>query len=71
MTRELKSQQAKQTVRDLEEGLETWQDHVMLMQWDALRRSEANAKLLIANRRLRVECENKERMIQHSRRFRE
>ncbi|KAI5755008.1 hypothetical protein M8J77_013359 [Diaphorina citri] len=71
MDRELKSQQAKQTVRELEEGLETWQDHVMLMQWDALRRSEANAQLLLANRRLRVECENKERMLQHSRRYRE
>uniref|UniRef100_A0A8D9DT49 Uncharacterized protein n=1 Tax=Cacopsylla melanoneura TaxID=428564 RepID=A0A8D9DT49_9HEMI len=71
MHRELKGQQARATVRELEEGLETWQDHVMLMQWDALRRSEANAKLLLANRRLRVECENKERMIQHSRRYRE
>lgn len=71
MNRELKNQQAKQTVRDLEEGLETWQDHVMLMQWDALRRSEANAKILLANRRLRVECKNKNRMLQHARRFRE
>uniref|UniRef100_A0A1B6C1E2 Uncharacterized protein n=1 Tax=Clastoptera arizonana TaxID=38151 RepID=A0A1B6C1E2_9HEMI len=65
----LKAMQVKEIHRDLEKGLEQWQDQVMLLQWADSQRAEASVQTQIGNRRLRLEIENKERQLLHVQRM--
>lgn len=66
---EMKEQLVREIHRDLQKGLEQWQDQVMLLQWADSQRAEACVQAQKENRRLRVEVENKERQLQHSERM--
>ena len=65
----MREQQVREIHRDLQKGLEQWQDQVMLLQWADSQRAEACVQAQKENRRLRVEVENKERLLQHSERL--
>lgn len=61
---------AKEMQRELERGLEAWQDQVLLLQCSALNRASASANMNIENKRLQVECENTQRQMEHLDRLR-
>nr|XP_018903019.1 PREDICTED: coiled-coil domain-containing protein 177 [Bemisia tabaci] len=67
--RELRSEQVRSLARELDQGLERWQDHVMILQWQAVQRAEASASIQLQTKRLKTECENRERQLQHAQRF--
>lgn len=66
---EMREQQVREIHRDLQKGLEQWQDQVLLLQWADSQRAEACVQAQKENRRLKVEVENKERQYQHSERL--
>lgn len=68
--KELHSEHVRQLARELQIGMEQWQDQVLLLQWKALQRAQTNAKLLLENKRLKTQSENKERTLMHALRFR-
>ncbi|XP_054266850.1 trichohyalin-like [Macrosteles quadrilineatus] len=55
--------------RELERGLEAWQDQVMLLQWADHQRAEAVVQSQKEDRKMKVEVENKERQILHQQRL--
>ncbi|XP_054268026.1 trichohyalin-like isoform X2 [Macrosteles quadrilineatus] len=55
--------------RELERGLEAWQDQVMLLQWADHQRAEAVVQSQKDDRKMKVEVENKERQILHQQRL--
>lgn len=65
----MREQQVREIHRDLQKGLEQWQDQVMLLQWADSQRAEACVQAQKENRRLKVEVDNKERQLQHSERM--
>lgn len=66
MHKELHSEQVRQLARELQAGMEQWQDQVLLLQWQALQRARTNARLHIENKRLKTQCENNERALLHA-----
>uniref|UniRef100_A0A1B6MV87 Uncharacterized protein n=1 Tax=Graphocephala atropunctata TaxID=36148 RepID=A0A1B6MV87_9HEMI len=55
--------------RELNHGLEVWQDQVLLLQWADHQRAEAVVQSQKDHRRLKVEVENKERQLLHEQRM--
>ncbi len=70
MYKELHSEHVRQLARELQIGMEQWQDQVLLLQWQALQRARTNAKLHLENRKLKTQSENNERVLLHALRFR-
>lgn len=60
----------RQLARELQTGMEQWQDQVLLLQWRALQRAKVNARLHLENKRLKTQCENNERALLHALRLR-
>lgn len=58
--------QVHRVARELEDGMQRWQDRIMLMQYEQLRRAKENAALYTDNKKLRTEIENKRRILEHS-----
>ncbi|XP_050532844.1 golgin subfamily A member 6-like protein 22 isoform X3 [Daktulosphaira vitifoliae] len=52
--------------RELEEGMQRWQDRVLVMQYEQQRRAKENAELFTDSKRLRAEIENKRKSLEHS-----
>lgn len=52
--------------RELEDGMQRWQDRIMLMQYEQLRKARENAALYTDNKKLRAEIDNKRRALEHS-----
>ncbi|KAE9534304.1 hypothetical protein AGLY_008394 [Aphis glycines] len=66
LQREQHMGQVHRVARELEDGMQRWQDRIMLMQYEQLRRAKENAALYTDNKKLRAEIENKRRIIEHS-----
>ncbi|XP_027838855.1 golgin subfamily A member 6-like protein 22 isoform X2 [Aphis gossypii] len=66
LQREQHMGQVHRVARELEDGMQRWQDRIMLMQYEQLRRAKENAALYTDNKKLRAEIENKRRVIEHS-----
>ncbi|XP_050436102.1 trichohyalin-like isoform X1 [Adelges cooleyi] len=66
LQREQHMGQVHRVARELEDGMQRWQDRVMLMQYEQLRRAKENAALYTDSKRLRAEIENKRRALEHS-----
>lgn len=58
--------QVHRVARELEDGMQRWQDRIMLMQYEQLRRAKENAALYTDNKRLRAEIDNRRRTLEHS-----
>jgi len=52
--------------RELEDGMQRWQDRIMLMQYEQMKRAKENAALYTDNKKLRAEIGNKRRALEHS-----
>lgn len=52
--------------RELEDGMQRWQDRVMVMQYEQMKRAKENAALYTDSKRLRAEIENKRKALEHS-----
>lgn len=52
--------------RELEDGMQRWQDRIMLMQYEQLRKARENAALYTDSKKLRAEIDNKRRALEHS-----
>ena len=70
LNKELHSEQVRQLARELQTGMEQWQDQVLLLQWRALQKAKMNAKLQLESKRLKTQTENHERALLHALRFR-
>lgn len=66
----MRLEMAKEIQRELDKGLEAWQDQILLLQCSALDRASASANMNIENKRLQVECENTQRQLEHTNRLR-
>ncbi|XP_060871683.1 golgin subfamily A member 6-like protein 22 isoform X3 [Metopolophium dirhodum] len=66
LQREQHMGQVHRVARELEDGMQRWQDRIMLMQYEQLRRAKENAALYTDNKKLRAEIENKRRILEHS-----
>ncbi|VVC24641.1 Protein of unknown function DUF4659 [Cinara cedri] len=66
LQREQHMGQVHRVARELEDGMQRWQDRVMLMQYEQLRRAKENAALYTDNKKLRAEIDNKRRVLEHS-----
>ncbi|XP_022183449.1 golgin subfamily A member 6-like protein 22 isoform X2 [Myzus persicae] len=66
LQREQHMGQVHRVARELEDGMQRWQDRIMLMQYEQLRRAKENAALYTDNKKLRTEIENKRRILEHS-----
>lgn len=70
MNQELHREQVRQLARELQTGMEQWQDQVLLLQWRTLQRAKINAELHLENKRLKTQTKNNERAQLHALRFR-
>ncbi|XP_025419289.1 golgin subfamily A member 6-like protein 1 isoform X2 [Sipha flava] len=66
LQREQHMDQVHRVARELEDGMQRWQDRIMLMQYEQLRKAKENAALYTDNKKLRAEINNKRRALEHS-----
>lgn len=62
--------QVHRVARELDDGMQRWQDRIMIMQYEQLRRARENADLFTVNKKLRAEIDNKRRALEHSAKIR-
>lgn len=58
--------QVHRVARELEDGMQRWQDRVMAVQYEQLRRARENAALYTDSKKLRAEVDNRRRAVEHS-----
>lgn len=58
--------QVHRVAKELEDGMQRWQDRIMLMQYEQMKRARENAALYTDTKKLRAEIENKRRALEHS-----